>query len=196
MNLGKNIDLYHIHSVTPDSRVLEDPEVLKELEGIKKNGIEIGISTSGPDQKKSIEKLLRVNEKINLFSFVQSTINIFEQSCISVLKEASEKKINVIAKEVFSNGQLTLANKKIHQKEIQELNILANDIHLSLEDLSFLWVYQFPFVKIVLTGASTIPQLRENIKTLEKSKTNIPDLKRFQIDTSEYWSVRKLLNWN
>jgi aryl-alcohol dehydrogenase-like predicted oxidoreductase len=196
MNLGKNIDLYHIHSVTPDSRVLEDPEVLKELEGIKKNGIEIGISTSGPDQKKSIEKLLKVNEKINLFSFVQSTINIFEQSCISVLKEASEKKINVIAKEVFSNGQLTLANKKIHQKEIQELNILANDMHLSLEDLSFLWVYQFPFVKIVLTGASTIPQLRENIKTLEKSKTNIPDLKRFQIDTSEYWSVRKLLNWN
>jgi aryl-alcohol dehydrogenase-like predicted oxidoreductase len=69
-------------------------------------------------------------------------------------------------------------------------------MHLSLEDLSFLWVYQFPFVKIVLTGASTIPQLRENIKTLEKSKTNIPDLKRFQIDTSEYWSVRKLLNWN
>jgi len=196
MNLGKSIDLYHIHSVTAESKVLEDPEVLKELEGIKANGVEIGISTSGPDQKKSIEKLLRINEKINLFSFVQSTINIFEQSCISVLKEASEKKINIIAKEVFSNGQLTSANKDIHQKEIRELNILANDIHLSLEELSLLWVYQFSFVKIILTGACTISQLGENIKSLEKTKAKIPDLKSFQIDTNDYWAMRKLLNWN
>ena len=36
MNLGKSIDLYHIHSVTSDSKVLEDPEVLKELGASKK----------------------------------------------------------------------------------------------------------------------------------------------------------------
>ncbi len=196
MNLGKSIDLYHIHSVTSDSKVLEDPEVLKELEGIKKNGLYIGISTSGPDQKKIIEQLLSVNEKINLFSFVQSTINIFEQSCMSVLKEASEKKINVIAKEVFSNGQLTLANKIFHQKEIQELNNLANDINLSLEELTFLWVYQLPFIKIVLTGASTTYQLQKNINCLDKVDLTIPNLKNYNLGSEKYWTSRKSLSWN
>ena len=196
MNLGKSIDLYHIHSVTPDSKVLEDREVLKELEGIKKNGIDIGISTSGPDQKKTIEQLLRINEKINLFSFVQSTINIFEQSCISILKEASEKKINVIAKEVFSNGQLTLANKIIHQKEIQELNYLANNINLSLEELTYLWVYQLPFIRIVLTGASTIDQLQKNINCLDKVCLKIPNLENYNLGSEKYWTSRKSLSWN
>ena len=98
MNLGKNIDLYHIHSVTPDSAVLDDSMVIKELESIKKNGLEIGISTSGPEQKKTIEKLLKINEKLKLFSFLQSTVNIFEQSCIPILKEAHNQKINIITK--------------------------------------------------------------------------------------------------
>jgi aryl-alcohol dehydrogenase-like predicted oxidoreductase len=38
LNLGKSIDLYHIHSVTPDSKVLDDPAVIAELETIKKKG--------------------------------------------------------------------------------------------------------------------------------------------------------------
>ena len=101
LNLGKSIDLYHIHSVNSESKVLDDINVLKELETIKKNGIEIGISTSGPDQEKTINDLLIKNEKLNLFSYLQTTINIFDQSCISILKEVSEKKINVIAKEIF-----------------------------------------------------------------------------------------------
>ena len=92
MNLGKNIDLYHIHSVTPDSDVLENSDVIKELEVIKKGGVDIGISTSGNEQIKTIEKLIRLNEKLKLFSFLQSTINIFDQSCISLLKEASNQK--------------------------------------------------------------------------------------------------------
>ena len=129
MNLGKNIDLYHIHSVTPESPVLDDPLVIKELEGIKKNGLEIGISTSGPDQRKTIEHLLKINEKLKLFSFLQSTINIFEQSCIPILKEANDQKINIIAKEVFSNGLLTNANKDYHQEDIQNLQHTAKEIN-------------------------------------------------------------------
>ena len=60
----------------------------------------------------------KINEKTKLFSFLQTTINIFDQSCTAILKNASEKKINIIAKEVFSNGRLTNANKKFHQNEL------------------------------------------------------------------------------
>ena len=196
INLGKNIDLYHIHSVTPESSVLDDPLVIKELEGIKKHGLEIGISTSGPDQRKTIEHLLKINEKLKLFSFLQSTINIFEQSCIPILKEASDQKINIIAKEVFSNGLLTNANKDYHQEDIQNLQHTAKEINLTLEQLSYLWVYQLPFIKIILTGASTIDQLQENLNCLKKINTTIPNMDHFSMSVDDYWSTRKKLNWN
>jgi aryl-alcohol dehydrogenase-like predicted oxidoreductase len=196
LNLGKSIDLYHIHSVTPDSKVLDDPAVIAELETIKKSGIDIGISTSGPDQRKTIEYFIKVNESLKLFNFLQSTINIFDQSCLSVLEEASNQKINIIAKEVFSNGRLTSANENLHTKEIESLMVIAKKLNISLEELSFLWVYQLPFIKIVLTGASTISQLKENINSLDKKDTQIPNLDEFAIPVDDYWSTRKLLNWN
>ena len=196
LNLGKSIDLYHIHSVTPDSKVLDDPAVITELETIKKSGIDIGISTSGPDQIKTIEHFIKVNESLKLFSFLQSTINIFDQSCLSVLEEASNQKINIIAKEVFSNGRLTRANENLHTKEIESLKVIAKKLNMSLEELSFLWVYQLQFIKIVLTGASTVSQLKDNINSLEKKDTQIPNLDAFAIPVDDYWSTRKLLNWN
>ena len=196
MNLGKNVDLYHIHSVTPDSSVLDDPTVIKELESIKKNGLEIGISTSGPEQKKTIEKFLKINEKLKLFSFLQSTVNIFEQSCIPILKEAHNQKINIIAKEVFSNGLLTNANKDFHQEQLQNLQNIAKEIDLTLEQISYLWVYQLPFIKIILTGASTVSQLQENLNCLKKLNTTIPNLDNLYLSVEDYWSTRKSLSWN
>ena len=196
MNLGKNVDLYHIHSVTPDSSVLDDPTVIKELESIKKNGLEIGISTSGPEQKKTIEKFLKINEKLKLFSFLQSTVNIFEQSCIPILKEAHNQKINIIAKEVFSNGLLTNANKDFHQEQLHNLQNIAKEIDLTLEQISYLWVYQLPFIKIILTGASTISQLQENLNCLNKLNTTIPNLDNLNLSVDDYWSTRKSLSWN
>ena len=196
MNLGKNVDLYHIHSVTPESSVLDDPAVIKELEIIKKNGLEIGISTSGPEQKKTIEKFLKINEKLKLFSFLQSTVNIFEQSCIPILKEAHNQKINIIAKEVFSNGLLTNANKDYHQEQLHNLQNIAKEIDLTLEQISYLWVYQLPFIKIILTGASTINQLQENLNCLKKLNTTIPNLDNLNLSVEDYWSTRKSLSWN
>ena len=196
MNLGKNVDLYHIHSVTPDSSVLDDPTVIKELESIKKNGLEIGISTSGPEQKKTIENFLKINEKLKLFSFLQSTVNIFEQSCIPILKEAHNQKINIIAKEVFSNGLLTNANKDFHQEQLHNLQNIAKEIDLTLEQISYLWVYQLPFIKIILTGASTVSQLQENLNCLNKLNTTIPNLDNLNLSVDDYWATRKSLSWN
>ena len=139
---------------------------------------------------------MKINEKTKLFSFLQTTINIFDQSCIAILKNASEKKINIIAKEIFSNGRLTNANKKFHQNELIELVTIAKSVNLNLEELSYLWVYQLPFIKICLTGASTITQLDTNLKCIKKKDLEIPSLESFALSTEDYWSIRKLLNWN
>ena len=196
LNLGKNIDLYQIHSVTPESNVLNDIEVLNELHKIKKSGIEIGISTSGPIQEETIKKLLEINKVENLFTFIQCTINILEQSCQQILIEASESKINIIAKEVFANGRLSAANKEFHQKEILILRNLALDLNLSLEELSLIWAYQQQYINIVLTGAATVEQLQSNIDAISKKGLTLPNLLELGTSKESYWQSRKSLKWN
>ena len=196
LNLGKNIDLYQIHSVTPESNVLNDRSVLNELQNIKKSGIEIGISTSGPSQAETIKKLLEINKVENLFTFIQCTINILEQSCQQILIEASESKINIIAKEVFANGRLSAANKEFHQKEILILRNLALDLNLSLEELSLIWAYQQKYINIVLTGAATVEQLQSNIDAISKKDLTLPNLLELGTSKESYWQSRKSLKWN
>ena len=196
MYLGKSIDLYQIHSVTPESSVLQDKDVLKELHTIKKGGVDIGISTSGPHQKETITELLEVNKREKLFTFIQCTINIFEQSCIEILKRASDQGINVIAKEIFANGRLTDLNDNLHQEFFLEINKVALKLNITIEDLALIWVYQLPFVKIVLTGASTIDQIERNINSLNKIKIDLPSLNNFQLSQTDYWNTRKSLSWN
>jgi aryl-alcohol dehydrogenase-like predicted oxidoreductase len=196
LNLGKNIDLYQIHSVTPESNVLKDRNVLNELQNIKKSGIEIGISTSGPSQAETIKKLLEINKVENLFTFIQCTINILEQSCQQILIEASESKINIIAKEVFANGRLSAANKEFHQKEILILKNLALDLNLSLEELSLIWAYQQKYINIVLTGAATVEQLQSNIDAISKKDLTLPNLLELGTSKESYWQSRKSLKWN
>ena len=196
LNLGKNIDLYQIHSVTPESNVLNDRSVLNELQNIKKSGIEIGISTSGPSQAETIKKLLEINKVENLFTFIQCTINILEQSCQQILIEASESKINIIAKEVFANGRLSAANKEFHQKEILILKNLALDLNLSLEELSLIWAYQQKYINIVLTGAATVEQLQSNIDAISKKDLTLPNLLELGTSKESYWQSRKSLKWN
>ena len=196
LNLGKNIDLYQIHSVTPESNVLNDRNVLNELQNIKKSGIEIGISTSGPSQAETIKKLLEINKVENLFTFIQCTINILEQSCQQILIEASESKINIIAKEIFANGRLSAANKEFHQKEILILRNLALDLNLSLEELSLIWAYQQKYINIVLTGAATVEQLQSNIDAISKRDLTLPNLLELGTSKESYWQSRKSLKWN
>ena len=101
-----------------------------------------------------------------------------------------------IAKEVFSNGLLTNANKDYHQEQLHNLQNIAKEIDLTLEQISYLWVYQLPFIKIILTGASTISQLQENLNCLNKLNTTIPNLDNLNLSVDDYWSTRKSLSWN
>jgi len=196
MNLGKSIDLYQIHSVTPESGVLKDNDVIQELHAIKKGGVDIGISTSGPQQKETITELLEINKTEKLFTFIQCTVNIFEQSCIEILEKASNQGINVIAKEIFANGRLTNLNESFHQENFSEIKKVTSSLNITIEDLALIWVYQLPFVKIVLTGASTIDQLDNNINSLNKIDIELPSLNKYQLSLVDYWNTRKSLTWN
>jgi aryl-alcohol dehydrogenase-like predicted oxidoreductase len=179
-----------------ESSVLKDKAVIQELQAIKKGGVDIGISTSGPQQKETITELLDINKTEKLFTFIQCTINIFEQSCIEILEKASNQGINVIAKEIFANGRLTDLNDSLHQEKLSEIKKVASTVNMTIEDLALIWVYQLPFVKIVLTGASTIEQLDKNINSLNKIDIKLPSLSNYQLNMTDYWNTRKSLTWN
>lgn len=58
--LGDRLDLYQIHSVTPDSPALTDKELHARLAEAAAAGLTVGFSTSGPAQADAIRAALEV----------------------------------------------------------------------------------------------------------------------------------------
>ncbi len=76
--LGTAPDLYLIHSVTPESPVLADAEVLERMRRLRGEGVRVGLSTSGPRQGDVLRAALTLAD--TPFSAVQSTWNLREAS--------------------------------------------------------------------------------------------------------------------
>jgi aryl-alcohol dehydrogenase-like predicted oxidoreductase len=139
--LGDRLDLYQIHSLTPQSTALTDVALHQKLAQLKRTGVAIGFSTSGPKQADAIRAALAVEvEHEPLFDSVQSTWNVLEPSAGPALHEAKQRGLFVIGKEALANGRLA---------------------HLDQEALGA--VLAQPFVDIVLSGAATLEQLASNL---------------------------------
>ncbi|MET7442315.1 aldo/keto reductase, partial [Streptomyces sp. NPDC005568] len=105
--LGDRLDLYQIHSVTPDSPALTDKELHARLAEAAAGGLSVGFSTSGPAQADAIRAALAVTvEGEPLFRTVQATYNVLETSAGPALAEAHAAGLAVIVKEGMANGRL------------------------------------------------------------------------------------------
>lgn len=103
--LGDRLDLYQIHSVTPDSPALTDKELHTRLAQAAAEGVTVGFSTSGPAQAEAIRTALAVTvDGEPLFRTVQSTYNALETSAAPALAEAHDAGLTVIVKEGMANG--------------------------------------------------------------------------------------------
>ncbi|MFE1342052.1 aldo/keto reductase, partial [Streptomyces sp. NPDC058733] len=105
--LGDRLDLYQIHSVTPDSPALADKDLHARLAEAAARGVTVGFSTSGPAQADAIRAALAVTvDGEPLFGTVQSTFNLLETSAGPALAEAHAAGLTVIVKEGMANGRL------------------------------------------------------------------------------------------
>jgi aryl-alcohol dehydrogenase-like predicted oxidoreductase len=139
--LGDRLDLYQIHSVTPDSTALTDDTLHRRLADLAATGVTVGLSTSGPGQAEAIERALDV--EVNgrpLFQSIQSTWNVLEPSAGPALADAHDRGRFIIVKEALANGRLA----QVDQEALGA--VLAQ-----------------PFVDIVLSGAATEEQLVSNL---------------------------------
>ncbi|WP_149827211.1 aldo/keto reductase [Streptomyces tailanensis] len=191
--LGDRLDLYQIHSVTPDSPALTDKELHAKLAETAAQGVTIGFSTSGPAQADAIRAALAVTvDGEPLFRTVQSTFNALETSAAPALAEAHDAGLTVIVKEAMANGRLA------DPYAPDQLKAVAEETGLGCDAVALALVLRQPWAGVVLSGAATITQLASNLHAAvvdldENQQTRLAELVE---DPQTYWGERGRLPWH
>ncbi|UWP79245.1 aldo/keto reductase [Dactylosporangium fulvum] len=168
--LGDRLDLYQIHSVTPDSTALTDRELHRRLADLAATGVTIGLSTSGPGQADAIRAALRVEVGgAPLFRSVQATWNPLEPSAGPALMAAHDAGCMIIVKEAVANGRLAGRDADVIAAALRE-----------------------PWIDVVLSGAATTAQLASNLRALGVDEPGpLPAAE----PPERYWQERAALPW-
>jgi aryl-alcohol dehydrogenase-like predicted oxidoreductase len=185
--LHDHLDIYQIHSATEDSGVLHNADVLLRLGELRAQGLLIGLTTSGPDQAATIRHAMEIEvDGEPLFGTVQATWNVLEPSAGEALAEAHEAGCGVIIKEALANGRLTHASSRA----AMAVQHAAHDV--PRDAVALRAVLDQPWADIVLSGAATEDQLRDNLVAFEISSV---DLSYLAEEPEEYWTRRAMLEW-
>jgi aryl-alcohol dehydrogenase-like predicted oxidoreductase len=185
--LGGHLSLHQIHSATLESGVLEDVSVLGALARLKRDGIAVGLSVSGPRQCETIERALAVRiDGAPLFDAVQATYNVLERSAEPALIAAHDAGRRVIVKEAVANGRLGPRGDQLQAE--------AERAGASADALAIAFVLERPFVDVVLSGAATVAQLESNLSALDLR--GVGSLDHLRESPADYWAKRATLPWN
>ena len=193
--LGGALDLYQVHSATVESGVLEDQLVLAELARLAAEGLVIGLTVTGPEQSATIRRALHVTiDGVNPFRTVQATWNVLEPSAAPALAEAHEAGWGVIIKEVLANGRLSTDSQEQLSRTVTDV---ARALDWPVEDVALAAALANPWAGIVLSGAVTVEQLRNNRAVVDRSIS--PEYLQRLASAAErpdqYWDTRRDLQW-
>ncbi|WP_369043943.1 aldo/keto reductase [Streptomyces sp. Midd1] len=191
--LGDRLDLYQIHSVTPDSPALTDKELHAALAEAAAGGLSIGFSTSGPAQADAIRAALAVTvDGEPLFRTVQSTYNVLETSAGPALAEAHDAGLTVIVKEGMANGRLAAPHAP------EALRAVADETDLGCDAVALALVLRQPWAGVVLSGAATANQLASNLHAavVDLGDDQLHRLAALTEAPRAYWERRGQLPWH
>ncbi|MER6785831.1 aldo/keto reductase [Streptomyces sp. NPDC000658] len=191
--LGDRLDLYQIHSVTPDSPALTDKELHAKLAEAAARGVTVGFSTSGPDQAAAVRAALAVTvDGEPLFRTVQSTYNALETSAGPALAEAHEAGLTVIVKEGMANGRLAGPHAP------DALKAVAAESSLGCDAVALALVLRRPWAGVVLSGAATAAQLTSNLHAavVDLDDDQLDRLAALAEEPRAYWEQRGRLPWH
>ncbi|MEU5889467.1 aldo/keto reductase [Streptomyces sp. NPDC047461] len=191
--LGDRLDLYQIHSVTPDSPALTDKELHAKLAEAAAAGVSIGFSTSGPAQADAIRAALAVTvDGEPLFRTVQSTYNALETSAAAALAEAHDAGLTVIVKEGMANGRLA------DPYAPDALKAVAAETDLGCDAVALALILRQPWAGVVLSGAATAGQLASNLHAavVDLDEDQLARLAELTEEPQVYWARRGQLPWH
>jgi aryl-alcohol dehydrogenase-like predicted oxidoreductase len=192
--LGDWLLLYEVHSVTLESGILDDAAVLGALDRMRREGLVIGLTVSGPRQSEVIRRALDVRlDGESLFGAVQATWNVLEGSAGRALAEAREAGWGVILKEVLANGRLA----RQHAFTGTALAQVAAREGCGLDAVAIAAALANPWVDVVLSGAVAVSQLESNLRALSVrlSAGDLDGLAALTQPPERYWSERQALPW-
>ncbi|MER6026846.1 aldo/keto reductase [Streptomyces sp. NPDC001851] len=191
--LGDRLDLYQIHSVTPDSPALTDKDLHARLAEAAAQGLTIGFSTSGPAQADAVRAALAVTvDGEPLFRTVQSTYNVLETSAAPALAEAHDAGLTVIVKEGMANGRLAAPHAP------EALKTVAEETSLGCDAVALAFILCQPWAGVVLSGAATVTQLASNLHApaVDLDTDRLTRLASLAEDPRAYWERRGQLPWH
>ncbi|MFE4667604.1 aldo/keto reductase [Streptomyces sp. NPDC056716] len=191
--LGDRLDLYQIHSVTPDSPALTDRALHTALAEAAAGGVTVGFSTSGPAQADAIRAALDITVAgERLFRTVQATYNALETSAGPALTEAHDAGLTVIVKEAMANGRLA----QPHAPEA--MRAVAEETSHGCDAVALALVLRRPWAGVVLSGAATVAQLAANLHAplVDLDEDQLARLAQLAENPETYWSERSRLPWH
>ena len=200
--LGRHLSLYQIHSVTAESKTLEDDALIDAIARLRERGIRAGLSVSGAGQDVAIRRSLEVRrDGERVFDSVQATWNLLERGAESALQDAHGAGMKVVVKEALANGRLSHKNRDqadLLFAAVARIRELAKSRGLTVETLALAAALARPWADVVLTGAATVGQIQSNVAALELAYD--PDweekLRSVSIDSTGYWRARSSFRWN
>jgi aryl-alcohol dehydrogenase-like predicted oxidoreductase len=195
--LGDRLALYQVHSLTPESRLLDDRGLLAALARLRAEGVIIGLTTSGPDQADALRRALEVTvDGRPLFTVAQVTWNLLEPSVAPAAAEAAAAAgWTILIKEALANGRLAPGTGLAGPAS--ELAVLAAAHGVTADAIAIAAALANPWASVVLSGAVTARQLQTNLTAL--SVGDLSQLDLAQLDLAEppgaYWESRAARPW-
>jgi aryl-alcohol dehydrogenase-like predicted oxidoreductase len=190
--LGAHLDVYQVHSLTPDSPLFEDEALQDAIAALADDGVRVGFSTSGPTQADTVRRALELEAGgRRLFTTVQSTWNLLEPSVAAALAEAHDAGVHVLVKEALANGRLAADPPAPLRRAAERHGAGADAVALAA-------ALAQPWADTVLSGAVSVTQLDSNLQagTLTLDRHEQDELGRLATSPDAYWTDRAALTWN
>jgi aryl-alcohol dehydrogenase-like predicted oxidoreductase len=200
--LGRYLSLYQIHSVTAESKTLEDDALIDAIARLRERGISAGLSVSGAGQDVAIRRSLEVRrDGERVFDSVQATWNLLERGAESALQDAHGAGMKVVVKEALANGRLAQENRnddKVFYPLVARIREMAESRGTTIEMLALGAALARPWADVVLTGAATVGQIRSNVAALQLPYDDELEwqLRSVSTNSDEYWRARSAFSWN
>jgi aryl-alcohol dehydrogenase-like predicted oxidoreductase len=200
--LGGYLSLYQIHSVTAESKTLDDDALIDAIARLRQRGISAGLSVSGAGQDVAIRRAIEVRrDGERVFDSVQATWNLLERGAESALADAHDAGVSVVVKETLANGRLThenLSDDRVFSPRIARIRELAESRGTTVEMLALSAALARPWADVVLTGAATVGQIQSSIDAIELPyDAEIEEqLRSLAIAPGDYWRTRSAFSWN
>jgi len=188
--LGGRLALYQVHSLTPDSGLLDDPALLAALARLRADGVLVGLTTSGTRQADTLRRaLLATVDGQPVFGAAQVTWNLLEPSVAPAAAEAAAAGCTILIKEAVANGRLAPGHPAGPPARLAALAAAGG---VTPDAIAIAAALAQPWASVVLAGAVTPRQLQSNLAALAVSDLHDLDIAE---PPGSYWASRAARPW-